>query len=172
LDIFDEEARDEVARSLIAMVTILRRFFYGNIVVGLILSAACLALFLPLGLPYPYFLALFSGFITLIPYLGAVLAISVPLLPALEQFGNSAAFGVLLAGLLIIHLVGFNLLLSKMVGSMIHLNPLVATVALLVWSWMWGAMGLILAMPIVAAGKAVCDNVPSLRPYGRLLGTW
>jgi predicted PurR-regulated permease PerM len=54
---------------------------------------------------------------------------------------------------------------------MMALNPLVATAALLVWSWMWGAMGLILAIPIIGAAKAICDNVPRLHPYGRFLGT-
>jgi predicted PurR-regulated permease PerM len=35
---------------------------------------------------------------------------------------------------------------------------------------LWGAVGLLLAIPITAALKAVCDTVPSLRSYGRLLG--
>jgi predicted PurR-regulated permease PerM len=38
------------------------------------------------------------------------------------------------------------------------------------WSVLWGATGLILAIPLTAALKAVCDNVEQLKPYGHLLG--
>jgi len=63
-----------------------------------------------------------------------------------------------------------NLLYPKVVGSRVHLNPLVVTVALMGWATLWGAAGLMLAIPITAAIKAVCDNVESLQAYGKLLG--
>ena len=45
-----------------------------------------------------------------------------------------------------------------------HLNPVVVTIALMFWGWLWGGMGLILAVPITAGIKAVCDNVQKWRP--------
>jgi predicted PurR-regulated permease PerM len=171
LSLFEEDNREEAGRIISDIASVLRSFLYGNIVLGLILSAASLLLFLALGLPYPYMLALLSGFATLIPYLGAVAAVVIPWIPALDQFRTSAQYAALAGGVLVIHLVGLNLLLPKIVGSLMSLNPLVATAALLVWSWMWGAIGLILAIPIVAGAKAICDNIPRLRPYGRFLGT-
>jgi predicted PurR-regulated permease PerM len=56
------------------------------------------------------------------------------------------------------------------IGSRVRLNPLVVTIALMFWGVIWGAVGLILAVPITAAIKAVCDNIESLEPYGDLLG--
>jgi predicted PurR-regulated permease PerM len=52
----------------------------------------------------------------------------------------------------------------------VHLNPLAVTVALMFWGLLWGGIGLLLAIPITAGIKVACDNVESLRPYGRLLG--
>jgi predicted PurR-regulated permease PerM len=52
----------------------------------------------------------------------------------------------------------------------VHLNPLVVTVALMFWGTIWGGIGLLLAIPITAGIKAVCDNVTSLHGYGKLLG--
>jgi len=52
----------------------------------------------------------------------------------------------------------------------VHLNPLAATIALMFWSMLWGGIGLLLAIPVTAAIKALCDNVSTLKPYGRLLG--
>ena len=51
-----------------------------------------------------------------------------------------------------------------------HLNPLAVTIALMLWGMLWGGIGLILAIPITAGIKAICDNVSSLKSYGRLLG--
>jgi predicted PurR-regulated permease PerM len=70
----------------------------------------------------------------------------------------------------VLHLIAMNLLYPKVVGSRVHLNPLVVTVALMFWGTIWGGVGLLLAIPITAGIKAVCDNVTSLHGYGRLLG--
>jgi predicted PurR-regulated permease PerM len=50
------------------------------------------------------------------------------------------------------------------------LNPLAVTISLLFWGWLWGAMGLILAVPIMGACKIICDHIERLRPYGAWLG--
>ena len=76
----------------------------------------------------------------------------------------------LAASVALLHLLAMNLLYPKFVGSRVHLNPLVVTVALMFWGMLWGGIGLLLAIPMTAAIKAVCDNVGSLQPYGRLLG--
>ena len=76
----------------------------------------------------------------------------------------------LLASVGLLHLFALNLLYPKFVGSRVHLNPLAVTIALMLWGILWGGIGLILAIPITAGIKAICDNVSSLKPYGRLLG--
>jgi len=69
-----------------------------------------------------------------------------------------------------LHLLALNLLYPKFVGARVHLNPLVVTVALMFWGMLWGALGLLLAIPLTAALKSLCDHVPTLQAYGRLLG--
>jgi predicted PurR-regulated permease PerM len=62
-----------------------------------------------------------------------------------------------------------NVLFPKVIGKRLQLNPLVVTIALLVWGWLWGAMRLILAIPITGAMKIIFDHVESLCPFGRWL---
>jgi predicted PurR-regulated permease PerM len=69
-----------------------------------------------------------------------------------------------------LHLAALNLLYPKVVGSRVHLNPLVVTFPLMLWGFLWDAPGLLLAIPMTAAIKAVCDNVKGLRPIGKFLG--
>jgi predicted PurR-regulated permease PerM len=66
--------------------------------------------------------------------------------------------------------VALNVLYPKFLGNRMQLNPLAVTMALLLWAWLWGAMGLVLAVPITAAMKIVFDHIESLKPYGDWLG--
>lgn len=68
------------------------------------------------------------------------------------------------------HLLAMNVLYPILVGARVHLNPLIVTFSLMFWVFLWDGAGLVLAIPITAGLKAVCDNVPALRKYGRFLG--
>ena len=84
-----------------------------------------------------------------------------------------APSSVLLLAVLIavlLHLIAMNVLYPTIVGARVHLNPLVVTFSLMFWGFLWDAAGLVLAIPITAGIKAVCDHVLSLRKYGRFLG--
>jgi predicted PurR-regulated permease PerM len=89
---------------------------------------------------------------------------------SLMVFQRVSSYVILAAIVMLIHILALNLLYPKLVGSRVHLNPLVVTVALMFWGFLWDAAGLILAIPLTAGIKAVCDNVPGLRQYGRFLG--
>ena len=69
-----------------------------------------------------------------------------------------------------LHLIALNLLYPKIVGSRVHLNPLVVTFSLMIFGFLWDAPGLLLAIPLTAALKAVCDNVKGLRPIREVPG--
>ncbi len=49
------------------------------------------------------------------------------------------------------------------------MNAVAVFVSLLFWGWLWGAWGLLLALPITAAARVVCERVPTLNPFGELL---
>ena len=66
--------------------------------------------------------------------------------------------------------LAINVLTPKFVGHQVSLNALTVTIAMMFWGWLWGAAGLILAVPLTAAFKAVCDNVDSLKAWGAWMG--
>jgi predicted PurR-regulated permease PerM len=120
-------------------------------------------------LPFPLLVGPLSGFMSLVPYVGMPLALLPPLFAALGVNKVSTyLLVVLVVGML--HLIALNLLYPKIVGSRVHLNPLVVTFSLMLWGFLWDAPGLLLAIPLTAGVKAVCDNVKGLRPIGKFLG--
>ncbi len=167
--IFGLSNRMAAERTLDGMTLMVRGFIFGNLIIGVILSLASGVFFWIMKLPYPAIMGPVSGFLSLVPYLGVLLAALPPSLAALGAYDTLSPLLAILLGVVLLHLLALNLLYPKLIGSRVHLNPVVVTVALMFWGWLWGAMGLILAIPITGVIKAVCDNVPSLKAYGRLM---
>jgi predicted PurR-regulated permease PerM len=167
--LFPVRSRLTAYQTLGKISEMMRGFIVGNFIIGLFMALVSGALFAFLHLPYFYFLGLISGFLSLIPYLGIVLAI---LPPIVSGIGVTHGSGMLLIVVVILalHIFSLNVLYPKIIGGRLELNPLAVSLGLLVWGWIWGAMGLILAVPVVGAVKIICDNVQGLEPFGQWLG--
>ena len=149
--------------------SMIRSFIVGNVLVGLFIGATSTVVFGIIGLPYFYFIGFISGFLSLVPYLGVVLAAIPPLVGGIGVL-HSSTIVVVLVTVLGLHLFALNVLYPKFLGSRLQLNPLAVTVSLLLWGWLWGGMGLVLAVPVTAALKIVFDHIESMRGYGAWLG--
>jgi predicted PurR-regulated permease PerM len=170
LYLFEGADRHVAGRALASVAEMVRAYVVGNFLLGLLLSVASSILFASVKLPYWLVAGPVSGFLSLIPYIGLPLALMPPLIAALPMSTSPQLYLFLAASVALLHLFALNLLYPKFVGARVHLNPLVVTLALMFWGMLWGGIGLILAIPLTAAIKAVCDNVGSLQAYGKLLG--
>ena len=169
LQFFHGEDRQIATRSLAGIAGMVRAFVVGNFLLGLLLSVFSAVGFAIIRLPYPLLVGALSGCLSLFPYVGLPLAMIPPLFAALNQ-NQVSVYALAMAITAALHLIALNLLYPKVVGSRVHLNPLVVTFSLMFWGFLWGATGLLLAIPLTAAIKAVCDNVTDLRPFGKFLG--
>ncbi len=167
--LFSMENRNTAYVMMGLIARMIRSFIVGNFIIGVFLSVCSIAVFGMLGLPYFYFLGAISGFLSLIPYLGVLLAIIPPLIADLGHL-TTATFLIVVTVVLGLHLIAMNVLYPKILGKRLQLNPLAVTISLLFWGWLWGAMGLILAVPLTGAFKIICDHIERLRPYGAWLG--
>jgi predicted PurR-regulated permease PerM len=147
-----------------------RGYVIGNFVLGLLVSVVTCAFFFSIRMPYWPIVGPLSSFLSLVPYVGLPLAILPPVLAGLAVYDQPGMYFIIAIVVAMLHLIAMNLLYPKVVGSRVHLNPLVVTIALMLWGTLWGGIGLLLAIPITAAIKAVCDNVSTLQGYGKLLG--
>jgi predicted PurR-regulated permease PerM len=77
---------------------------------------------------------------------------------------------IIAATIFALHIFSMNVLYPKVIGGRLELNPLAVTLGLLIWGWLWGAMGLILAVPVLGTIKIICDNMEGLEPFGAWLG--
>lgn len=167
--LFRLENRDLAYKTLGHIAGMIRSFIVGNLLIGLLMALVSMGLFAAVDLPYSYFLGLISGFLSLVPYLGLFLAVMPPVFAGLGLLSGGELL-VVCVGVTVLHLFGINVLYPQILGRRLQLNPLVVTIALLVWGWIWGGMGLILAVPITGAMKIIFDHVEALQPYGVWMG--
>jgi predicted PurR-regulated permease PerM len=146
-----------------------RSFMVGNLLIGLSLGAVSTVVFWTIHLPFFYFAGFISGFLSLIPYMGVLLAIVPPIFVGLGHTGSQEIL-VIVVTVSGLHLIALNVLYPRFLGKRLQLNPLAVTMALLVWGALWGAMGLLLAIPITAALRIIFAHVESLKAYGAWLG--
>jgi predicted PurR-regulated permease PerM len=170
MNLFPDVNHARVQEALDQVSGMLRSFVAGNALVALILMLLSWAFFLEMHLDYPFLAGCVSGLLNLVPYLGAVLAWLPPFVIGMAQWSTVGPYIWVATGLIALHLVGLNVLMPALVGRRVHLNALSVTIALLFWGWLWGAVGLILAIPITATIKVICDHVDGWEPAGRWLG--
>lgn len=167
--LFPLENRHTAYVTLGQISAMIRSFMVGNFLIGLLLGALSTVIFWTIHLPFFYFAGFASGFLSLIPYMGLLLALVPPIFVGLGHM-ESQDVVVIVAAVLALHLVALNLLYPRILGKRLQLNPLAVTMALLGWGALWGAMGLLLAIPITAAVRIIFAHVESLKPYGAWLG--
>jgi len=141
----------------------------GNLLIGLLLGTLSTLVFWALNLPFFYFVGFISGFLSLVPYMGLLLALAPPLFVGIGHIGSGELFYLAIA-VVALHLAALNIMFPKFLGNRLKLNPLAVTISALIWTCLWGGMGLLLSIPITAATKIFFDHVESLRPYGAWLG--
>lgn len=169
-ELFPEEHRTTVGEILVDIERMMRKFLLGNAVIALLLSTMTVLVFLLIRLPYPLVLGILSGTLSIVPYLGLPLALLPPVVVGLVSFESGGPILLLIGSVTVLHVAAANYLTPKLVGGGVRLNATASTVALLFFGWLWGGMGLVLGIPILAVLKCVFDNVPATQRVGMFLG--
>jgi predicted PurR-regulated permease PerM len=167
LQLFSVSRRTQVKETLEDLRDVLRDYLAGMTVVALLVIAASSLFFWALGMEFPILTGIVSGLLNMVPYIGAVLAWLPPFVIALAKWNTFRQFALIAATLTTIHVLAINLVAPQLVGRRVRLNAVAITVALLFWGWVWGGMGLVLAIPITAALRVICDHTESWKPIGR-----
>jgi AI-2 transport protein TqsA len=117
--------------------------------------------------------AILIGFLTFvlnfIPYLGSIIAVIIPILLALVQFGTWVTPLWIFISLLAIQNVVAQVLEPALVGMRLKISIPMVFVALFFWGWLWGVPGVLLAVPMTTSLKIIVEDIPALRSFAMLL---
>jgi predicted PurR-regulated permease PerM len=169
LQLFPASRRTQVKETLEDLRDVLRDYLAGMSIVTLIVISSSSLFFWVIGMEYPILTGIASGLLNMVPYIGAVMAWLPAFIIALAKWKTLGQFVLIAVTLTTIHVLAINLVAPQLVGRRVRLNAVAITIALLFWGWVWGGMGLVLAIPITAALRVICDHTESWKPIGRWL---
>ncbi len=111
-----------------------------------------------------------AALLNFIPALGPIGAVLMPVLIAFVQYDSLLLPLVIAASLTVLHVVVSNLIEPRFMGERLNLSFFVIFLSLFFWGWMWGAAGVILAVPVTASLKIVLERIPATARIAMLLG--
>src|SRR5450432_1578682 len=148
---------------------LIQSYLFGLLVEAILVATLnSLALFI-LGIQYAILVGVIGALLNVIPYIGGVVAVALPMLLALATKQPVDALYVLIA-YLIVQFIDNNLFVPKIVASKVKINALVSIIVVLVGNALWGVPGMFLSIPITAIIKVIFDRIEPLKAFGFLLG--
>lgn len=167
--VFGENNETRVNEVLHSTKRIVQKYLVALLLESLIVAVLNSIGLLIIGVDYAILFGVIGAILNLIPYIGGIVAIALPMLFALATISPTAALLVLIL-YIIIQFIDNNYILPKLVGSNVKINALVSIVVVIAGGMLWGIPGMFLSIPLTAIVKVIFDHIDPLKPWGFLLG--
>lgn len=148
----------EISRYLFTITVI-------NVVVGIIVGGGLWLI----GIPNAYVWGVAAAILNFLPYVGALISIVLVGIISLVSFDNLIYSLVAPAFILFVHIMEGQFLTPLLLGKRLELNAVAVFISISFWSWLWGFVGALMAVPLLVVIKVVCDNFDALKPFGNFL---
>jgi predicted PurR-regulated permease PerM len=169
-EIFAEKNSSKVGVVLKETKGAIQSYMVGLLLEAIIVAVLNSAALLILGVQYAILLGVIGALLNVLPYIGGIIAIALPILIAtITKDGYTTQIGILIA-YMIIQFIDNNILVPRIVSSKVKINALVSLVIVLLGSAVWGFAGMFLSIPFIAVLKIIFDRVEGLKPWGKVLG--
>jgi predicted PurR-regulated permease PerM len=136
---------------------------------SLLTGVMCYVALTIIGVDFAGFWALLLFVLNFIPYIGSAIAVTLPTLLALLQFGSPLKAVLVLGVLMGVQAVIDNVIEPRLAGKTLNISPVVMMLGLSVWGTIWGITGMILSVPILVMTMIVLAQFPRTRPFAILM---
>lgn len=170
---FEGKLSLKIRRIFQSIVEQTMRYLRIKVFMSLLTGILSYFIFLLAGLDFAIVWAVLVFAMNFIPTFGSIIAGVGVSVFALVQFWP-APFPIVLvaAGVLTVNMIIGNLVEPNIQGESLNLSPFVLLVSLSAWGYIWGFMGLVLAVPLTVVIKIFCENIPLLEPASIIMGSW
>jgi predicted PurR-regulated permease PerM len=123
-----------------------------------------------IGVPNAIVIGVIGGILNIIPYIGGIVAILLPLLMSTVNTEGITSQIAIIGAYMVIQFIDNNILVPRIVSKKVQINALISILAVLLGGALWGIPGMLLSIPFIAVLKIIFDRVDELKPWGCLLG--
>ena len=167
--LFQETHQSRVSEVVSKIKTVIQKYLSGLIIEATIMALMYISVLLILGIQYALLIGIIGAMINVIPYIGGLVGVLLPMTVALATKSPVYALYVLVL-FYIIQLIDNNLIVPKIVASKVKINALFSIIVVIAGNVLWGIPGMFLSIPLLAIVKLICDHIDTLKPLGFLLG--
>jgi predicted PurR-regulated permease PerM len=165
-----EERRGETHETINRAAGVAQKYLKGRLILIVILSVCYAIGFSLVGVDYFIVVAILAAILSIIPYLGNIIGGLLAMAIAVAGGGGSTAILGILGTMAVTQTLESYILTPLIVGDEVDINPLTTIVAVIGFTIMWGPVGAIVAIPVVAMVRIVLKHIDGMEDYAYLLG--
>ena len=169
-EVFAEENSDKVSEVLGETKTAIQSYMVGLLLEALVVAVMNVTALLLLGVQYAILLGVIGALLNMLPYIGGIIAIALPIIIATVTKDGFTTQLLILAAYAVIQFIDNHFLVPFLVSSRVKINAFFSIVIVLLGGALWGVSGMFLSIPFLAILKIIFDRVPEMKPWGKLLG--
>ena len=166
----DAQARERAVSAIAEVHHDLEQYMVNRVAINTALGLVTWGVYALYGLEHAAIWGLTTGLLHFIPYVGPAAGLVLPTGMALLQYGDVQHVAVVAAIYTGIVALQGNVVDPLFLGKQLRLSSIVVFLGSLFWFWIWGPVGLFLAVPLLSAARIICGHVPRLRVVAEFLG--
>ncbi len=168
--LFGAGQQSKVSEIITQIKTVIQQYLIGLVIEAGIIAVLNTSALLIIGIQYAFLIGILSALLNVIPYIGGIVGVTMPMIVALATKSSAWYAFYVLAAFYFIQLIDNNYIVPKIVASKVKINALFSIIVVFVGNALWGIPGMFLSIPLLAIVKLICDNIEPLKPWGFLLG--
>lgn len=168
--VFASSDQNRISKIISETKIVIQRYLAGLVIEAIIVAILNTAALFALGIEYAILLGIIGALLNVIPYIGGLVAVALPMAIALATKSTGMYALYVLGIYYIIQLIDNNIIVPLIVSSKVKINALFAIIVVFVGNALWGISGMFLSIPLLAVVKVIFDHIEPLKPWGFLLG--
>ncbi len=168
--VFENSDQHRISKIISEIKSVIQSYLAGLVIEAIIVAILNITVLLVLGIEYAILLGIIGALLNVIPYIGGIVAVALPMAVALATKSTPMYAFYVLALYYIIQLIDNNIIVPLIVSSKVKINALFAILVVFAGNALWGVSGMFLSIPLLAIVKLICDYIEPLKPWGFLLG--
>jgi len=165
-----KDNQEQVGDVVTQTKTVVQSYLIGLLIETAIVATLDISALFLIGIDYAILIGVIGALLNLIPYIGGIVAVALPMAVALATKSTPMYALYVLAAYYAIQFVDNNYIVPKIVASKVKINALFSIIVVLAGNALWGVAGMFLSIPLIAIVKLIFDNIEPMKPWGFLLG--
>lgn len=147
----------------------IKQYLLTKTLVSLVTGFLTAVILLIIGVDFPFLWGFLTFLLNFIPTFGSIIATIFPVVISMLQFESLITPVIVLVLLISTQFAIGNIVEPRLMAVSLNLSPLVIFFSIILWAWLWGPWGMVMAVPMTAAIKIICENVTALQPIAIMM---